>query len=273
MRIEDLKRWHWIVIGALVGLLLAYSQLQIDWTGSDRRRTLVQHDFERLLPQKTRDDKRMLEGIRVYQQDDGRYLVALSRLTDRRQGTYGDYKFVAKTPYVPLDKNFPTTPDMTVLDYLAEVRKKHEHVSYAFAWWTAPKWVWTLWTGGSILVIGGIWPTVVSLLAGAGFGRPPRQEPEYDLDRFKGEPEEETKKPAVVSADDQKQLAALEAELERNLASSGAALESNASTPADNAQPQIKKLTGGPVEASSAAQQPEEPKDYRGEFYPVARKH
>jgi hypothetical protein len=85
-------------------------------------------------------------------------------------------------------------------------------VSYTDAWWrTYPA---ATWVGGSVLLIGVVWPTVINLLA---FGRltRPREEKGIDLSKVKNPA---APAPAGPSAEDLEHLHELEAELEAKLA-------------------------------------------------------
>lgn len=65
------------------------------------------------------------------------------------------------------------------------------------------------------MLIGGVWPSIVSLMVGAGLGFNKEDKgPDYDLDRFKGE---EAKKPGAPqpTAADMQHLRDLESELEK----------------------------------------------------------
>jgi hypothetical protein len=111
----------------------------------------------------------------------------------------------------------------TVADFLRLLRTAGV-VSYTDAWWrTYPA---ATWIGGSVLLIGVVWPTVINLLA---FGRltQPREEKGIDLSKVKNT---SALAPAAPSADDLEQLHELEAELEAKLA--GAAPEPPAEQPA-----------------------------------------
>jgi hypothetical protein len=155
----------------------------------------------------------------------------------------------------------------TVVDYLASIKERHPEVAYRIAWWERPTILYTLWAGGSVLVIGGIWPTVLGLLLGAGFGRHSAAEQEYDLSRFKSEPESRAVHQATMhGALDVEQLDALEQELRRTLAQQA----STSDQPAGE-RPIVAQL-GATADDSTAPAQADEQKEYQGEFYPVVRK-
>jgi len=141
-----------------------------------------------------------------------------------------------------------------------------------YAWWAEPKTVWTMWMGGSVLVLGVIWPLALQLLIKGGFAPPPREKL-MDMTRYgKGTTE---KAPAAmpvaamtITPEEQERLDALEAKIMADLK------EQAAKTPAPpRPEPvEIKKL-GTEAVAPVAVQDHElkTSKDYRGGvFYPVA---
>jgi hypothetical protein len=120
-----------------------------------------------------------------------------------------------------------------------------------------------------VLLIGGVWPSVISLMVGAGLGFQGEEKgPEYDLERFKAEAEAKKAAGHVATPQELAHLRELEEELEKKLAAQRAGLpmpEDEEAVPAGT-----KKLDGGPLEAF-VENKPAEEHDYKGEFYPVDR--
>jgi hypothetical protein len=171
----------------------------------------------------------------------------------------------------------------TVLEYLREqgeaIQKAGGGVAadwltpqVKYAWWAEPKTVWTMWMGGSVLVLGVIWPLALQLLIKGGFAPPPREKL-MDMSRYgKGTTEKAAAAMPVaamtISPEEQERLDALEAKIMADLK------EQAAKTPAPPPpEPvEIKKL-GTEAVAPVAVQDHEikTSKDYRGGvFYPVA---
>jgi prepilin-type N-terminal cleavage/methylation domain-containing protein/prepilin-type processing-associated H-X9-DG protein len=141
-------------------------------------------------------------------------------------------------------------------------------VPFTRAWWTSPLWGDLEWGGGTILILGIAWPSILLILQRVGYGPPP--EPKYDLSRFKpAEPEE--KKPAAPPGTeaDRAKLADLEAILEARLSAPTEILPA-AETPAKHSPaPAVPPtLAGGPIESISP-ETPGEKKEYDGVYYPV----
>ena len=94
------------------------------------------------------------------------------------------------------------------------VQEENKLVTYQFAWWEVPKYQYAIWTAGCLVVIGGIWPTIINLLIGAGLG-PKKKEEDYDLNRFgRGKTKTETAPAARrgMTTAEQSQLANADAE-------------------------------------------------------------
>ncbi|MGH7214961.1 MAG: hypothetical protein ACREIT_09375 [Tepidisphaeraceae bacterium] len=281
MRVEDFKRWHWVIVGLLAGAGVAYVWVSTEPVGSAFKTS--QPNFETYLVQRrdTKEKDPHIKDIVVYPPEDTvngevRSLVLFHALTpssDKKGWVYRPQVFYAKVPYHPLINPPPGAAqdrNYTIQKYLAEVRKQHPHVSFHYAWYRTPQWMYGLWITGSVVVIGGVWPTVLGLLAGAGFGRPPREK-EYDLDRFgKAEPDP-AKAVATIPADASDKLNQLNDEIEKSLG-----LEATAPAPVDEDQSKhpVKQLSSKPLDPSATpdADPDGENIEYKGEFYPTARK-
>jgi len=143
-------------------------------------------------------------------------------------------------------------------------------ISFHYRWWESSKYGYVGWMIGTFLIVGVIWPTLLSVMIRGGLGRMTPQE--YDLSRFKGGPEPTVAAaPAVVSKGDMERLRELEESMEATLKASAPAAPAAATAPAP--VPEVKKLAGGPADAPAAPIPVEEKKDYQGEYYPVAKPH
>ncbi len=264
MGIESLKRWHWIVIGALLGLTVGYSQTVVGFDPLRAEpRALAQQLFEEELHQRV-NGRPKLKNVTLYP-DGSLLLVKLQRLMladDGRTFVYGQWQMTPPVPYRPA--TMPprdNAPNYTVANFLADVAGKDPSISYRFAWWATKPMTILLWTVGGLVVVGGIWPFVVNLLIGAGFGRPRPAEDEYDLSRFQSEAD--LNPAAVPNDEDGLKLKALEEELSKNL-------EGGAFEQAPGAASPAPPMTLASEPLQPAAPVAEEDKDFAGEFYPVA---
>jgi hypothetical protein len=144
-------------------------------------------------------------------------------------------------------------------------------LTFHYRWWESQKYGFEIWMAGTFLIVGVLWPTLLTVMIKGGLGK--MTAGEYDLSRFRGGPEPEAPKPAtapVATAADEARLRELEESLTASLKAGAAAAPVAETATAVAAPPEVKKLTGGPAEAAQAPKPVEEAKDYDGEFYPVA---
>jgi hypothetical protein len=276
MQVQDLKRWHWALIALVVGVALSYAWTNVEPTIP---RSLGQATFEDLLVRPPHEGHAWLENLTVYPPEEGVYVVTGEQLTvtsGSKEGTYKPFAYMAKIPYVPgagrtVAGAKPSAPaDQTILTYLKTTAEQHAHVDYRYAWERKPAAVYAIWTVGSLVVIGGVWPSLVSLLTGGGLGLTrQKDDDDYDLSRFGSGKEAAPAGPTGPTTADVDQLKAVEAELEQKLAGFGITGATDAAGGTDQAGG-VRKLDAQPLEAAPI-DKPEEPKDYKGEFYPVAR--
>ena len=121
---------------------------------------------------------------------------------------------------------------------------------------------------GGVLLMGGLWPSVVAVLVGAGFGQR-REKETYDLSRFGGGEEEAGESRPGVTAQDMDDLAKLNASLESSIGPGQGGGGDNGES-AEPAKP-VRTLLADERPAAVSREEEEE-KDYQGEWYPVARK-
>jgi hypothetical protein len=296
MGIENSKRWHWALAALAVGPMLAFVNLQVEPGAS--LPTISPAEFEQEVQSRAVPGNRpKLENIVVHHTVPGDQAargvpvtpVTMTRwMIDAKAGGWKphQYRLDAETPFITAQggrRSKPAAPidkERSVRTVLAEVSAKNPWIKYKNAWWEEPGTAYAVWTGGALAVIGGVWPTVLSLMLGAGLG-PQKKEEEYDLDRFgKGEPAGEEKAPEPVAKEmseaDRERLQTQIRALQENVGT--AAVMSGAPAPligvaaamAGGPAP-IRQLNGGPVESQAPAEKEEEDKEYKGEFYPVAR--
>lgn len=295
MGIENTKRWHWILVSLAVGPLLAFMNGQAE-PGAGLR-SMSGSEFEREVALKeVPGGNPNLKNVVVHPAIPGAYdkpvhVVTMERAVYDQKDKgwrYQPYALQAEVPYVSYAPGgrrgqsgpaAPISPNRTILNALTDLAAKNPaSVKYKYAWWEEPKWSYGLWTAGSVVAIGGIWPTVLSLLLGAGLGPKPKEE-EYDLDRFQSSPssgEEEAAKPAPkeMSEADREKLHAQIDKLEQNIGTAAVmtAGPNPLAPPAASTGPApIRQLNGGPVELQTPTEKEEDDKEYKGEFYPVAR--
>jgi prepilin-type N-terminal cleavage/methylation domain-containing protein/prepilin-type processing-associated H-X9-DG protein len=251
MGIEQVRRWQWMLIGALAGLMLGWA---IDSAPPRRDPVLRPPLTAEQFAQRITQQRDTINGVTVHPEQDGKQLV-IGNVRD----WYGWRGFALYAP-VPF-----TTNDGVRADHVRALLDR-AGVEHAYAWWKA-SWV-TITAGsiGGVIVIGGIWPIVLGLLIGAGFGRQKPVEETFDLSRFSGESEQKPAVSAEEAAAAATRLRELEQQLKINLTGSTSDAPTVSIEPVAAAP---TKLDAGPLQAVAPAAA-EEDKDYRGEFYPVA---
>jgi hypothetical protein len=284
MRVEQFKRWHWAIIGLVLGLLFSFWGT---WVGPEPkligRSTVEPSDFEKLLTQKSKSGQPMVRNIEVYRLGDGTYWLTAEQLY-RRGGRadapeeYVPVKIPARTPYVPaLNPPAKVDPNYTVVDYLKAVKAKEPSVAFSTRWWAHEPVRTPIFALAGLLLIGGLFPPLVTRFGGAGTEADEKKTPEYDLSRFgKGKPQGPKPLQPQVTEQDIAHVRELDAELERRLAAArggGAGAAEGAAAPGtppgSSAPPQpVKPLSGGPLE-TSLDEKPKEQKAFDGEFYPT----
>src|SRR5205809_850575 len=103
MDVQDFKRWHWIAIGIVVGLVLSYVWSQVEPTIP---RSIGVLTFEQGLTSPPAEGNPVLNKLVVHPPQDGIYIVTGEQLTptdDPHRPVYKPFSFKAETPYVPLD--------------------------------------------------------------------------------------------------------------------------------------------------------------------------
>jgi hypothetical protein len=164
----------------------------------------------------------------------------------------------------------PEEPN-SVVDYLTAVGAARPDFTFTYQWWKRPRMTVATWTAGSVLVIGGIWPFLASLLA---FGRlvPPREEKGIDLSKVRNTPTAPLQQRPTVTATDIDHLRQIEAAMAARLDTAQPAATPAPTPPAAPAPPPTR-LAGGALEAAPEQHQPDaefETKD--DDFYPTEKR-
>ena len=286
MEIENLKRWHWVAAAVVVGLALSYVWASVE---PDRGRRGSAEDLFRNARLKDPKSGRPIVGsVVVHPPQEGAHgmvnIVTYTKLmhdAKRKTNVSADYWFVADIPFVPPGQR-PTgvAPNFTIADQLAELKKQQPQLAVSKGWWTTKPATYAIWTLGSVVVIGGLWPTLLNVIIGAGYG-PPRKakvDPEADyLARFKGDGKPEAARAAkpAVSAAEHERLRAMTDQLETKLGGFGNV--GPQAHPAGEAKSDaaVRKLDGGPLELTPVAQNANDDDEIeiKGEYYPVLIHH
>jgi len=275
MFIRNLKRWHWIVISLLIGLIFGYFNHlpAANWKTSFGE-PLIREQFENGLVNE-QSGLRWFRNITVYPErveSGGKTIPILIVAGDYFDGRFETQNgqrvavwkprcFISEGTYDSITPYAGWKPGDTVLDYLKSVKG----ANYRYAWWRDPKWAISLWTAGSFIVIGLIWPTAINLILFGSIVRP--KEAGIDLSKVRATPATAEKGPSEA---DLSAVSKLAEDLESKLAKDAAAANSD-QKPAEHAAP--RPLTATALEVASAdpnaphAEFGQDPDD----FYPTER--
>jgi hypothetical protein len=311
MAVQRIKIWQWVLISlvawAIAGMVLISSE---DLSGPG---DLNRQVFYRELHATTDDGRPLINDLvisPVIQSANGRSVqrVKFTRLMRNREtgeinALPGD--FIAEIPFIKTDEN----ADNRIGDYLAQLKTRVPELNYSYAWWQLsglessvppearesgmhamirggvpfdrelhwwqyPRGMWIVLLVVSVITIGIIWPMIIKLLVKLGFGLPPEELAAFDLRHVSSKTTTDApQKPGVTEAD-RDALDDLNAALEQNV--SGMLVTDNSLDDAHERKQEaalVKKLSNQPAEAQAVSEKSDEPKDYTGEFYPVARPH
>jgi hypothetical protein len=272
MHIEDLKRWHWATISVIVGFALSYLWSDLEWR--DRLATIGQADFERGV-MLTDGERGSIAKVTVMPPQDGKCDVFCHQMRHSNDGQSMELRPVTLVLDVPFIAQRSGRSYSTVQEYLQEVqRSPNPKLKLAYAWYRETWVVRVLCCGMSLLLIGGIWPSVLSVMTGRGLMANRGEEKvdlPYDLTRFK--PDDASTSKSInhdtASQDDFDDVRKLDDQLE-TLLTRGSAKSAVSINPVQTLQTPVSALTGGPLELTDA-QMLMDDKEYGGEFYPVAR--
>src|SRR5262249_10258080 len=132
MGIENFKRWHWVLLGALVGVALAYmwvlSTTSVEGGSSGRDDEFFERDLVLKDPE---SGQPLISGVVIhpteesFRDSDGKpsyvNVVTYKRLAKGKQGRYGwlNKRIIVKNPYKPrIQGVVAETSDLTIEKYL-----------------------------------------------------------------------------------------------------------------------------------------------------------
>src|SRR5436309_915600 len=99
MHVQDLKRWHWVVIALVVGVALSYVWSSVEW--DENLPTIGQRDFEAGLTIKF-PQAGHLENVTVMPPEEGKYKVVAEQVRNTKTAGVVDLRpvaYMADTPY------------------------------------------------------------------------------------------------------------------------------------------------------------------------------
>ena len=290
MSFANLKIWQWILIGVFVGAALSYSQLydiggkRLDPSESSvgtggKLSALALTGLVTRNP--TPKGYAWIADLTLYPPVGNSMFATGKRLemlpNSRDKGVYKPFEVISDIPFKLESKDpDPASPSFTLKDHLDLMRKSSPELSsrvqYRYAWWREPPAVWGLWGGGSVLLIGVAWPLLLGMIVSPEARLAAKVEQDSKMSRWgKGKPEAAAVNGKRVTQGDMDSLADVTARFEAGLKGSGHAHTTEAAEiQTELSAATIKKLNAAPVEPVAEAKD-EGPKEYGGEFYPVAK--
>jgi hypothetical protein len=286
MVIAHVKRWHWILISLILGFVTA----KVRQVGGGADLSAYPHSmndqarFEAALLERTNGLPHFKDVV-VYPEDvdvgpgprKRLYVVTGLYYNGRPEENNGQLQrvwrsrsFVADVPYRRYGPSrTPIETYKTVVDYLDRLHRENG-VTYSYCWWRESRWSTAVWIGGSFLVIGLIWPTLVNLLAFGSLWRP-REDKGIDFSTLAGMPAAARPAPAV-EAEDMSDVEEMTLQLEQQLRQSNV---ENAAVVEPIAGPApVKQLAATALE-SPAVEQPGQQMEFGAnpdDFYPTERR-
>lgn len=302
MRIENIRRWQWMVIAVLVGAVIGGArqmfppdpiaeyggntvngQLQFESSLLINARTQLRHFKELVVspPLEIAGKKKYIVSGKFYNGRPTRLANGQSMANFipycyiHEEATYTpllDLSRYNKPGGVDYVKKWKEIKNPTVVDFLT-IMKEVEGIPFKHAWYNEAKTAMGIWIGGCFVVIGVIWPCIVYLIAFGSIFEPPREK-SIDLSALRGvnTSTAAANKPQVSQAeiDRVKQMGdELEAKLK-----SGAGERAAAGPAAPATEQPVRQLSAGPAETTAV----EEQKDDKlfganaDDFYPTERK-
>ena len=314
MVVERFKRWQWMIVGAFLGGIIATIKLWAGIAEPPNTQTVAPHIFEnQLVTGSDPSRKPVLQVGMVVLHPPEEVVVPGSKVLEKREViTYaawyadkrnekGEVIAMPKPHRVILDQaNMTRSPylgDVSKLsgrEYLAKLknyvqkldRKQHKYAQnfeFRYAWLETPRGAYTAYGLGGIMIVGLVWPTVMNLLVGAGYGRPVEDGDEAYLARFKGSKVKAAERnKAGATEEEMAELLRMEAELEAKLKDSGLemtqpvglAAGSSTDTNAQVAEKAARKFTGAAAEEAKKhiPARGDEHKEFgadQGDYYPT----
>ena len=277
MQFQRWRWWQWLVVSLIVGGVLGFVLSRQDMDDPSIP-SLSVGEFLRKLQIRTDNGDSVLTDIRVsppLPDVHGKVMRAVTFWEKQKRKSDGvwlpvrEWRMYAMTPF------YPRAPraDYSILDFLADKKKDIPSLDFAIRWWQVPGNMYLLCIGGSVLLIGVLWPLTMRGLVAAGLGAPENETETTDLSHVQTTSGDiPTHLKTGVSAADRDKLAVLNAELAANVAGMTVTAAAPDETPTAQQEQAIRDLPNAPLEAAAidAKAKPSE-EDYKGEYYPVAR--
>lgn len=268
METGNLRKWHVAVGLSIFSAVMVWAYLQLEPQANPRTTSPMM--FERSLfarPVGRTNPQPVVQDIRVYPPLEGLYVVNFVQLVPDRvndRWLRQEWSFTAKTPTQGSEED--------ILSWLQRLQKQNPEIKFTYEWWREPKRLWTIWgvVAGVLTLWGVVLPTVMWVAKGGAKeamanakARPVEKDPLAPAAASQG-----------VTREDRDRLDSMIDDLETS--TSGLGVTSAAPAPSTGTAPAgmphaPRVLSDKPLEQSAAPTKEDEHKEYKGEFYPVAK--
>lgn len=270
-----IKKWHVALGLPILSAVLVWSYTQMEPAANPRTTSPVMFEQElRQRPVGKTNPVPIISNVRVYPPIDGVYTVNFDRLVPdaaRQEWRRQEWSFTARTP-----RNNSTE---TILEWLERLRQQNNNITYTYEWWRESGKLWSVWGGASALLM--LWGVVIPTIGWFAKGGMTELKSNAKATRPKsdgamsGGAGGEGSRPGVTRADHDQ----LDEMIDKLEASSGgmgsmgpgAAPTATATGPTPAGTAAARMMSNKPLEMAPVDTKSEDPKDYKGEFYPVAR--
>lgn len=198
MQLAALQRWHWMAIALFAGTIVGFARDSAD----SQLYGLNVQGYGMLLTDQQQFENGLVQdynGLRLFSDPvvyphwtterggqkklvyivSGRYWDGREQIKDGKSvAEWLPRCIITRTPYRPrigIAEGGPTVQEYpSVVEFLDAMHRVYK-VNYQYAWWALhPVLTWVV---GCLIVIGGVWPTLVNLLAFGRLTRPPEVKP------------------------------------------------------------------------------------------------
>lgn len=272
MKLTNWRWWQWGALSLIAGAAVAFAFTQVD-PDSSVAQSVPFNQLRNRIERRTDTGESIVTRIRVSPvtlDGNGKKMQVVSYWEKQRNRVTG--KWDPTQQFITRVSN-PMGPvgNKSITDFLEEVKKQVPTLDYKFQWWLEPKTIWLSCLAGSFLLIGVLWPIALQAMIKMGLAEPPDERMDLSAVRTVDEPSAEPIGPLVTAADHQK-LSDLTTAMEKNVAGMGLGSGGGGAEGRPHSDAPVKDLGVGerPMPVAMPAVK-EDPSDFKGEFYPVAR--
>ena len=172
MYLEDLKRWHWSLVGTVAGLLVGYGLTLLPPARDATVRRPI--SAEAFVTQLRAEE---IHGLVISPADGGQDFVTGETTI---AGRMRPFAFYADRPFAVAGENVVPPSVGMFVEWTAS---DDPRIRFHRPWWRAKWFVMTCAASIGVVIVGGVWPTVINLIQFGTLRRPRTSKDEYDLNR------------------------------------------------------------------------------------------